>query len=185
MIRKAREGKGGVEQVDAHAHVPESPAGVFCHGHDTSVGGHMEAPRLIDPVLEFHFQNLGPFIVALTGGAVAVAGQKQSQVTRGLRFSRDDAVVKVQQGPQSGHGWRRRRARHMQNAALHAPAPVQPHHRQAWSGDVSWEQCGPPHRQLGGGTDRGVATGHQWHVRTVAASGDAPRRHPQATTRGP
>jgi hypothetical protein len=56
----------------------------------------VKAPRLVDPVLKFYFEGLGPFVVGLTGGAVAVAAQKQSQMTRGLRFSRDDAVVEIQ-----------------------------------------------------------------------------------------
>jgi hypothetical protein len=138
MVRKTLEGKGGAEQVDTHADVSEPPARMLCHGRDTSAGGHVEAPRLVDPDLEFDFEDLGPSVVGLTGGAVAVAGQKQSQVTRGLRFSRDDAVMKIQPGPESGHGRRLRHARHMQNAALHAAAPVQPHHRQAWRGGLSW-----------------------------------------------
>src|SRR3954452_4482812 len=81
MVRKALEGKGGAEQVHTHAYASEPPARVLCHGHDTRAGGHVKAPRLRAPVLEFDFEDLGPFLVGLIGGAVAVAGQKQSQVT--------------------------------------------------------------------------------------------------------
>jgi len=112
MVSYAREGKCGPEQIDPHAFVSEPPARVLCHRRDTAAGGHVKAPRLVDPVLEFHFEGLGPFVVGLTGGAVAVAAQKRSQMTRGLRFSRDDAVVEIQQGPESCHGRRLRHTRH-------------------------------------------------------------------------
>jgi len=112
MVRQHREGKGGSEQIETHAFVSEAPARVLCHRRDTSAGGHVKAPRLVDPVLEFHFEVFGPHVVGLTGGTVAVAGQQQSQMTRGLRFSRDDAVVEIQQGPESCHGRRLRHTRH-------------------------------------------------------------------------
>jgi hypothetical protein len=112
MVRRRRKGKGGSEQIDTHAFVSQPPARVLCHRSDTSAGGHVKAPRLVDPVLEFHFEGLGPYVVGLTGGAVAVAGQKQRQMTRGLGFSRDDAVVEIQQGPESCHGRRLRHTRH-------------------------------------------------------------------------
>src|SRR3954452_7855308 len=63
MVRQHREGKAGSEQIDTHAFVSESPARVLCHRRDTSAGGHVKAPRLIDPVLEFHFEGLGPHVV--------------------------------------------------------------------------------------------------------------------------
>lgn len=81
MVRKPRESNGGAEQIDANAEMPESPARVLRHGRDPSAGRHVEAPRPVDAVLEFCFEELCPFVVGLAGGAGAVAGQKQRQVT--------------------------------------------------------------------------------------------------------
>jgi hypothetical protein len=80
MVISGGEGKRGAEQFDADPDVSEPPAGVFGHGRDPSTGSHMEAPRLVEPVLEFHVEDLGPVVVGLTGGAVAVPGKKKSQV---------------------------------------------------------------------------------------------------------
>jgi hypothetical protein len=173
MVRTGGEGKRGTEQLDADADVSESPARVFCHGDDTSACGHVEAPGPVDTVTEFQVEDFGPFVVSLAGRAVAVSGEKEGQVTRGLRLSCDDAVVEVQQGPESGHRRHLGRARHVQHTALHTAAPVQPHHRQGRARGVPGEERDPPHRQVGGGTDRDLATGHQWHVRTIAVHADA------------
>jgi hypothetical protein len=102
MVRSRAEGKRGIEELDADADISDAPARVLGQGRDTSACGDVEAPRLVDPVLEFQFEDLCPLVVGWTGGAVAVSRQEQRQVTGGLRFSRDDAVVEVQQGPESG-----------------------------------------------------------------------------------
>jgi hypothetical protein len=182
MVSAGGQCKRSTEQLDADADVSESPARVFCHGDDTSARGHVEAPGPVDTVTEFQVEDFGPFVVGLAGRAVAVSGEKEGQVTRGLRFSRDDAVVEVQQGLESGHCRRLRHARHVQHTALHTAAPVQPHHRQGRARGVPGEECDPPHRQVGGGTDRDLATGHQWHMRTIAVDADALPPLPTAAT---
>jgi hypothetical protein len=69
MVRKTRGGNGGVEHFDSHACASEAPARVLCHRRDTRAGGQVNAPRLLDPVLEFDFEDLGPF-VGLTGAVI-------------------------------------------------------------------------------------------------------------------
>jgi hypothetical protein len=70
MVRKTRRGNGGAEHFDTHAGASEAPARALCHRRDTRAGGHGKAPRLLDPVLEFDFEDLGPFVVGLTGAVI-------------------------------------------------------------------------------------------------------------------
>lgn len=89
-VRKTRGGNGGAEHLDTHACASEAPARALCHRRDARAGGHGKALRLLDPVLEFYSEDLGPFVVGLTGAVsmLVSGGWTPAVPRRSLRGSK-------------------------------------------------------------------------------------------------
>jgi hypothetical protein len=164
MVTRAVEGKGGSEQVAADSARAQPQVEGLPNRRDLTGCNYMEAPRSIDSIFEFQFEDFCPFLVRCVRRVLALAREQEGEMACGLRLRSDDAVVKVEQRPERSKLCTVWHPRDAQDASPHPAMPIQPHHRHAAVGVVGGQHGGPPHRQVGRRTDRRIAAGNQRHA---------------------